>query len=53
MYLLKEHTDLTLKEIGQHFNISGFSVSMNANYVKKNKRMMGIVKRINELLKKG
>ncbi len=51
MYLLKAHTDLTLKEIGQRFNVSGYAVSMNAHYVEKNRRMMEAARKVGQLLK--
>lgn len=52
MYLLKEHTDLSLKEIGHRFNVSGYAVSMNANSIKKNRRMMGVVEKMGGFLRK-
>ena len=51
MYLLMEYTDLTLEAIGQHFKISGFAVSKNANKIEKNEKGKRLIKELRQLLK--
>ena len=51
MYLIREHTDLTIKGIGEYFNVSGCAVSQNAKNISENRTAMQITRRLSKLVK--
>jgi len=50
MYLVREHTDLSIRKIGEHFNVTACAVSQNSRNIVKNRKAVKLIEEINRLV---